>query len=186
MASRGAAPNLGDGSGQVFRIQPDSTRYARTPASDHGPSVQGNRRVPNIYAQLPDGKETPSTSSNTSETRALRALRRIERTLFTLAMAIRSDVVSAQPRRTQQGLGQQLAAFISGLMSQGVPTPDEDRRFLGLPDVVPMQQAAMKRLQQCIESAVEASTSEALLKAWMPMALNQMQRSPSCSMPSED
>ena len=55
-------------------------------------------------------------------------------------------------------------------------TPEEGRRFLGLPDVVPMQQAAMEKFQQRMESAVEASTPEALLKAWMPMAPDQMQQ----------
>jgi hypothetical protein len=57
-------------------------------------------------------------------------------------------------------------------------TPEEARRFFGLPDVVPMQQAAMEKLQQRMESAVEASTPEALLKAWMPMAMvpDQMQQ----------
>jgi hypothetical protein len=55
-------------------------------------------------------------------------------------------------------------------------TPEEGRRFLGLPDVVPMQRAAMEKLQQRMESAVEASTPEALLKAWMPMAPDQMQQ----------
>jgi hypothetical protein len=55
-------------------------------------------------------------------------------------------------------------------------TPEEARRFLGLPDVVPMQQAAMEKVQQRMESAVEATTPEALLKAWMPMAPDQMQQ----------
>jgi hypothetical protein len=55
-------------------------------------------------------------------------------------------------------------------------TPEEGRRFLGLPDVVPMQQAAMEKLQQRMESAVELSTPEALLKEWMPMAPDQMQQ----------
>ncbi len=54
-------------------------------------------------------------------------------------------------------------------------TPEEGRQFLGLPDVVPMQQAAMEKLQQRLESVVEASTPEALMKAWMPMAPDQMQ-----------
>ena len=39
-----------------------------------------------------------------------------------------------------------------------------------------MQRAAMEKLQQRMESAVEASTPEALLKAWMPMAPDQMQQ----------
>ena len=55
-------------------------------------------------------------------------------------------------------------------------TPEEARRFLGLPDVVPMQQALMEKLQQRMESAVDATTPEALLKAWMPMAPDQMQQ----------
>jgi hypothetical protein len=55
-------------------------------------------------------------------------------------------------------------------------TPEEARRFLGLPDVVPMQQAVMEKLQQRMASAVEAITPEALLKAWMPMAPDQMQQ----------
>ena len=55
-------------------------------------------------------------------------------------------------------------------------TPEEARRFLGLPDVVPMQQATMEKFQQRMESAVEAFTPEALLKAWMPMAPDQMQQ----------
>ena len=43
-------------------------------------------------------------------------------------------------------------------------TPEEDRRFLGLPDVVPMQQAVMEKLQQRLISAVHSTTPEGLLK----------------------
>jgi len=55
-------------------------------------------------------------------------------------------------------------------------TPEEARRFLGLPDVVPTQQAVMEKLQQRLISAVDATTPEGLLKAWMPMAPDQMQQ----------
>jgi hypothetical protein len=55
-------------------------------------------------------------------------------------------------------------------------TPEDARRFLGLPDVVPMQQAVMEKLQQRLVSAVDATMPEALLKAWMPMAPDQMQQ----------
>jgi hypothetical protein len=55
-------------------------------------------------------------------------------------------------------------------------TPEEARRFLGLPDVVPMQQAIMEQLQQRIQRAIDATTPEALLKAWMPIAPDQMQQ----------
>jgi hypothetical protein len=55
-------------------------------------------------------------------------------------------------------------------------TPEEARRFLGLPDVVPMQQAVMEKLQQRLVSAVGTTTPEALMKAWFPMAPDQMQQ----------
>lgn len=55
-------------------------------------------------------------------------------------------------------------------------TPEEARHFLGLPDVAPMQQAIMEKLQQRMQSTIDASTPEALLKAWMPMAPDQMQQ----------
>ena len=50
-------------------------------------------------------------------------------------------------------------------------TPEEARQFLGLPDVVPMQEALMQQLQDRL--------SEALLKAWLPagvQGLDQMQK----------
>ena len=55
-------------------------------------------------------------------------------------------------------------------------TPEEARRFLGLPDVVPMHHAIMEKLQQRMQSTIDATTPEALLKAWMPMAPDQMQQ----------
>jgi hypothetical protein len=55
-------------------------------------------------------------------------------------------------------------------------TPEEARRFLGLPEVVPIQQAIMEKLQQHMESAIDTTTPEALLKAWIPMAPDQMQQ----------
>jgi Family of unknown function (DUF6489) len=55
-------------------------------------------------------------------------------------------------------------------------TPEEARGFLGLPDVVPVQQAIMEKLQQRMKSAIDATTPEALLKAWMPMTPDQTQQ----------
>jgi hypothetical protein len=49
-------------------------------------------------------------------------------------------------------------------------TPEEARRFLGLPDLRPMQEAVMAKLQQQMLDAITAGSPEALLKAWMPMA----------------
>ncbi|WP_135470318.1 DUF6489 family protein [Crenalkalicoccus roseus] len=48
-------------------------------------------------------------------------------------------------------------------------TPEEARRFLGLPDLRPMQEAVMEKLQQQMLQAISATSPEALLKAWMPM-----------------
>ena len=55
-------------------------------------------------------------------------------------------------------------------------TPEESRRFLGLPDVVPIQQAIMEKLQQRMQSVIDATTPEALMQAWMPMSPDQMQQ----------
>ena len=48
-------------------------------------------------------------------------------------------------------------------------TPEEARQFLGLPDLRPMQEAVMARLQQQMLDAVSAASPEALLKGWMPL-----------------
>jgi hypothetical protein len=55
-------------------------------------------------------------------------------------------------------------------------TPEEARHFFGLPDVVPIQQAVMGKLQQRMQSAIDATMPEALVQAWMPMAPDQMQQ----------
>jgi hypothetical protein len=46
-------------------------------------------------------------------------------------------------------------------------TPEEARAFLGLPDVRPMQEAVMERLQERLLSALEAMEPEQLMRAWM-------------------
>lgn len=48
-------------------------------------------------------------------------------------------------------------------------TPEEARRFFGLPDLRPMQDAVLAKLQQQMLDAVSAASPEALLKAWMPL-----------------
>jgi hypothetical protein len=55
-------------------------------------------------------------------------------------------------------------------------TPEEARRFLGLPDVVPMQEAVMEKIQQRMAAAIDATTPEALMRLWMPMSPDQMQQ----------
>jgi len=49
-------------------------------------------------------------------------------------------------------------------------TPEEARRFLGLPDLRPMQDAVMAKVQQQMLDAVNVLSPETLLKTWLPMA----------------
>ena len=48
-------------------------------------------------------------------------------------------------------------------------TPAEARQFMGLPDVQPMQKAAMAEIERRMMSELERFSPEALMKAWMPM-----------------
>ena len=58
-------------------------------------------------------------------------------------------------------------------------TPEEARRFLGLPDLGPMQQAVLAKLQAQMLEGVGAASPDALLKLWMPLlpqSADQMQQ----------
>lgn len=50
-------------------------------------------------------------------------------------------------------------------------TPEEARRFMGLPDVQPMQQAMMKELENKMRENMNAMDPEAMMKTWMPGAI---------------
>jgi hypothetical protein len=50
-------------------------------------------------------------------------------------------------------------------------TPDEARAFLGLPDVVPMQDALMTQLQAKLSENIKTLDPETLAKTWVPMAM---------------
>lgn len=58
-------------------------------------------------------------------------------------------------------------------------TPEEARRFFGLPDVAPMQEAVMAEVQKRALASLQAMEPEALLKTWMPVGIQgweQMQK----------
>jgi hypothetical protein len=55
-------------------------------------------------------------------------------------------------------------------------TPEEPRQFLGLPDVTPIQQAVMEKLEESTLRAVDATAPETLLKTWFPGIPDQMQQ----------
>lgn len=50
-------------------------------------------------------------------------------------------------------------------------TPDEARRFLGLPDVAPMQEALMQQVQERMEANIKALDPETLFQTWMPASI---------------
>jgi len=51
-------------------------------------------------------------------------------------------------------------------------TPEEARRFMGLPDVAPLQQQMLEEMQARMRSAFDAGDPEAMMKAWMPFLGN--------------
>ena len=58
-------------------------------------------------------------------------------------------------------------------------TPEEARRFLGLPDVAPMQAALVEEMQKRLSANVASMDPEQLLKTWLPagmQGLEQVQR----------
>ena len=46
-------------------------------------------------------------------------------------------------------------------------TPQEARQFLGLPDIQPMQEKAMKQLEEKLLSGVAGMSLDAILRNWM-------------------
>ena len=48
-------------------------------------------------------------------------------------------------------------------------TPDEARKLMGLPDVVPMQEEMLKEMQRRMKAALDTSDPEAMMRAWMPL-----------------
>jgi len=57
-------------------------------------------------------------------------------------------------------------------------TPEEARIFFGLPDVQPMQDVLMKKIEERMIANLDAMTPDAMLKHWLPagvQGLEQMQ-----------
>ena len=48
-------------------------------------------------------------------------------------------------------------------------TPEEARRFLGLPDMKPIQDAMSEHIQERVTTAMSMFEPDALLKTWFPM-----------------
>ncbi len=55
-------------------------------------------------------------------------------------------------------------------------SPEEARAFLGLPEVAPMQAAAMEDLSQRLRAGLELMDPETLMKTWMPLGLQGLEQ----------
>lgn len=53
-------------------------------------------------------------------------------------------------------------------------TPEEARKFFGLPDVVPMQERLMQDLEKRLQDNMQNLTPEEMVKTWMPASLAGM------------
>jgi hypothetical protein len=48
-------------------------------------------------------------------------------------------------------------------------TPEEARRFMGLPDLSPVHEAYVGQLVDSVKTGVSAEAMEAMMKSWAPM-----------------
>jgi hypothetical protein len=53
-------------------------------------------------------------------------------------------------------------------------TPEEARKFIGLPDVAPMQDALMKEMQERMSEGMRSMEPVAVMKTWFPTAMQNM------------
>lgn len=50
-------------------------------------------------------------------------------------------------------------------------TPEEARKFFGLPDVVPMQEMMMKEIEAKMQDNIQNLDPESFMKTWMPATI---------------
>lgn len=55
-------------------------------------------------------------------------------------------------------------------------TPEEARTFFGLPDVKPMQDALLRKIEERMAANLDAMAPEALLKTWLPAGVQGMEQ----------
>lgn len=55
-------------------------------------------------------------------------------------------------------------------------TPDEARRFLGLPDIAPMQQSVMAAMEKRLVDAITTTDAQALMDQWLPFGVKGMEQ----------
>ena len=50
-------------------------------------------------------------------------------------------------------------------------TPEEARRYMGLPDVAPMQEAMLKEMQEQMMANLKAMQPAEMMQTWMPTSV---------------
>ena len=55
-------------------------------------------------------------------------------------------------------------------------TPEEARRFLGLPDVKPIQDAMSSHIEERVKTAMTMFDPETLMKSWFPMGMGGIEQ----------
>lgn len=55
-------------------------------------------------------------------------------------------------------------------------TPDEARRFLGLPDVAPMQQTVMAAMEKRLVDTISSTDPQKLMEQWLPFSVKGMEQ----------
>lgn len=50
-------------------------------------------------------------------------------------------------------------------------TPEEARRYMGLPDVAPMQEAVLLEMKERMMANVKSMQPTEMMKAWLPMGM---------------
>jgi hypothetical protein len=55
-------------------------------------------------------------------------------------------------------------------------TPGEAREFLGLPDVIPLQQEMLAEIQRRLAAGLDAMDPDTLMKTWLPLGLQGLEQ----------
>ncbi|PKU21773.1 DUF6489 family protein [Telmatospirillum siberiense] len=55
-------------------------------------------------------------------------------------------------------------------------TPEEARSFFGLPDVKPMQDALLAKIEERMAANLDAISPEALLRTWLPAGVQGIEQ----------
>lgn len=50
-------------------------------------------------------------------------------------------------------------------------TPEEARRFMGLPDLAPLQEAVLEELREQMVANIRSMQPEEMMKTWLPMGM---------------